>query len=378
MSASDTDSPAPDQTPGAPHPRDTAQLLGQDSAEQEFLRAFASGRMHHGWMLTGPKGVGKATLAYRIARFLLATPMAPEDDMFAAPPPPTSLDIDPEHPVGRRIAAQAEAGLKSVTRTVTDSGRLSDVIRADDIRTLNSFFGLSVTDGGRRIVIVDAADDMNTQAANALLKMLEEPPANTTLLLITHQPSRLLPTIRSRCRTLRLNPLSPADMAAALEQAGGDPVDGAETIPLAELSGGSVGAALRLIHLDGLTLYTDLVTLMATLPQFDRTRARALADSVTGPRNADRLGLLFDLLDLALARLARTGATGTALPEAAPGEAQTFARLAPDAQTARNWADTAAHIGARARHGLAVNLDPAALVLDTVFSIAKTAHPQPT
>ena len=378
MSTSDPDGPTPDQTAGAPHPRDTARLLGQDAAEQEFLRAFASGRMHHGWMLTGPKGVGKATLAYRIARFLLATPLIQDDDMFGAPPPPDTLDIDFEHPVARRIQARAEPGLKTVIRSLTDTGRLSDMIRADDIRALNSFFGLSATDGGRRVVIVDAADEMNTQAANALLKMLEEPPANTTLLLIAHQPSRLLPTIRSRCRTLRLNALSPSDMAAALEQAGHDPVEGAEALALSQLSGGSVGTALRLMHLDGLKLYADLVTLLATLPQFDRSRARALADSVAGPRNADRLALIFDLIDLALTRLARAGASGTSLPEAAPGEAQTFARLAPDARAARVWADAAAHISARARHGLAVNLDPAALVLDTVFSIAKTAEPLPT
>ena len=378
MSTSDPDGPTPDQTAGAPHPRDTAVLIGQQAAEQEFLHAFSSGRMHHGWMLTGPKGVGKATLAYRIARFLLATPLVQDDDMFGSPPPPNSLEIDPEHPVARRIQAGAEPGLKTVIRTLTDTGRLSDMIRAEDIRALNSFFGLSVTDGGRRVVIVDAADEMNTQAANALLKMLEEPPANTTLLLIAHQPSRLLPTIRSRCRTLRLNPLSPADMAKALEQTGSALVDGPEAQALAELSGGSVGTALRLIHLDGLSLYADLVALLATLPQFDRARARALADSVTGPRNADRLILLFDLLDLALTRLARAGASGQPLPEAAPGEAQTFARLAPDARVARAWADTAAHVSQRARHGLAVNLDPAALVLDTVFSIAKTASPAPT
>lgn len=378
MSTSDPDGPTPDQTAGAPHPRDTLVLFGQHAAEQEFLRAFSSGRMHHGWMLTGPKGVGKATLAYRIARFLLAAPMAQEDDMFGAPPPPDSLDIDPEHPVARRIQARAEPGLKTVIRTVTDTGRLSDMIRAEDIRALNSFFGLSATDGGRRVVIVDAADEMNTQAANALLKMLEEPPANATLLLIAHQPSRLLPTIRSRCRTLRLNPLSSADMAAALEQSGNAPLEGPEALALAELSGGSVGTALRLINLDGLTLYADLIGLLATLPQFDRARARALADRVAGPRNADRLILLFDLLDLALSRLARAGASGQPLPEAAPGEAQTFNRLAPDARAARAWADTAAQVSKRARHGLAVNLDPAALVLDTVFSIAKTASPAPT
>ena len=374
MSASDPDGPVPDQTPGAPHPRETLHLLGQDAAEREFLQSFQSGRLHHGWMLSGPKGVGKATLAYRIARFLLATPPQTDDGLFGAPPPPETLDVDPDHPVARRILSGAEPGLKSVIRTPADSGRLSDIIRADDIRALNSFFGLSATDGGRRVVIVDAADDMNTQAANALLKMLEEPPANTTLLLVTHQPSRLLPTIRSRCRTLRLSPLSATDMAHALEQSGTDPLQGFEAQALAELSGGSVGDALRLIHSDGLTLYGDIVTLLASFPRFDRTRARALADSVAGPRNADRLLLLFDLLDLAITRLARAGATGTAPVEAAQGEAEVFARLAPDAYSARAWAEAAGHIRARARHGLAVNLDPAALVLDTIFSIAKTAQ----
>lgn len=378
MSSTDTDEHAPDQAPGAPHPRHTPHLLGQGAAEQDFLRAFTSGRMHHGWMLTGPKGVGKATLAYRIARFLLATPVEEAGGLFGEPTLPETLNIDPEHPVARRIRSGAEPGLKTVIRTVNDNGRLSDMIRADDIRALNRFFGLSATDGGRRVVIVDAADDMNPQAANALLKMLEEPPARTTLMLIAHQPSRLLPTIRSRCRTLRLTALNAGDMAAALEQAGGVALEGAEAQALAELSGGSVGAALRLLNQEGLKLYGDLITLLATLPAFDRSRARALAESVAGARNGERLLLMFDLLDLALTRLARTGATGTALPEAAPGEAQVFARLAPDARAARAWADTAAHISARARHGLAVNLDPAALVLDTIFSIARTAQPSIT
>ncbi|MCE8007475.1 DNA polymerase III subunit delta' [Aestuariivita sp.] len=375
MSPSDTDGPRPDQTPGAPHPRETARLLGQAAAEVEFLQAFNSGRMHHGWMLTGPRGVGKATLAYRIARFLLATPPVDDDGLFGAPPPPGTLEIDPEHPVARHILAGAEPGLKTVTRSLTDTGKLSDMIRATDIRALNSFFGLSATEGGRRVVIVDAADEMNTQAANALLKMLEEPPRDAVLLLIVHQPARLLPTIRSRCRTLRLSALSPVDMAQALQEAGSPAVEGTAAQALAELSGGSVGTALRLLVLDGLSLYADLITLLATLPRFDRARARSLADSVAGARNAERLALLFDLLDLALTRLARTGATGQPLPEAAPGEVDTFARLAPDARSARAWADTAAHISARARHGLAVNLDPAALVLDTIFSIAKTAQP---
>ena len=214
------DIPTPDQAPGAPHPREAVRLFGQDRAERAFLQAHSAGRLHHGWLLTGPRGVGKATLAWRIARFLLATPPAEDDGLFGAPPPPETLDISPDHPVAHRMLAGSEPGLACITRTPNEkTGRLRDQIAVEDIRKLGRFFGLSATDGGHRVVIVDAADDMNVSAANALLKMLEEPPARTTLLLISHQPSRLLPTIRSRCRTLRLSELSPQNLAAALAQA---------------------------------------------------------------------------------------------------------------------------------------------------------------
>lgn len=367
------DRPAPDQAPGAPHPRDTPRLIGQDSAEQDFLTAYTSDRLHHGWMLTGPRGVGKATLAWRIARFLLATPPATDDGLFGAPPAPTTLDIDPDHPVAHRMAAGAEPGLAPITRSANEkTGKVRNDIVVDDIRKLNRFFGLSATDGGRRVVIVDAADDMNTSAANALLKMLEEPPARTTLLLIAHQPSRLLPTIRSRCRTLRLAPLSPADMTAALAQAGTVVPDHPDR--LAALASGSVGDALRLLNLDGLRIYSELIAILGTLPRLDRSRSLALAEAAAQRNAADKFELLLTLTDIALSRLARTGATGQPpTPEAAPNEADVLTRLAGDARKARIWADTAATITARARHGQAVNLDPAALVLDTVFKIKETA-----
>lgn len=367
------DIPAPDQAPGAPHPRDTPRLFGQQAAETAFLDAYGRDRLHHGWLITGPRGIGKATLAWQIARFLLATPPAQEDGLFGAPPPPTTLSIDPEHPVARRIAAGAEPGLASITRSVNaDTKRLRDQIVVEDIRRLTRFFGLSAADGGRRVVIVDAADEMNISAANALLKMLEEPPARTTLLLVSHQPSRLLPTIRSRCRTLRLSPLDAADMQAALQQTGADLP--AETDHLTALAGGSVGAALRLHSVGGLADYAELVALLGTLPRLDRTRAMALAGAMAQRGASDRFRLLLDLIDTLLARLARTGATGEPpRPEAAPDEARILTALSGTPLKARAWAEAAAEISSRTRHGAAVNLDPASLVLDTVFKMQDTA-----
>ncbi|MEI4231350.1 DNA polymerase III subunit delta' [Roseovarius sp. D22-M7] len=381
---SDDALPGPDRVEGAPHPRETARLIGQGAAEAAFLDAVNTGRLHHAWLLTGPRGVGKATLAWRIARFLLAHQEGQDDGLLGAPPPPDTLDVDPEHPVARRVTAMSEPGIFLLRRGgvgSTDSdrarafaeGRFSSDIRVDEVRGLGRFIHLSSADGGRRVVIVDSADDLNTQAANALLKMLEEPPARTVMLLVSHQPSGLLPTIRSRCRVVRLTPLGPEDMAAALEQAGvtleGDP------LALAELSGGSVGAGVRLLNLGGLGTYAELVGLLDSLPRLDQARALKLADSAASRGAEERRDLLFSLVDLFMTRLARTGALGAPpVVEAAPGEAALLARLAPDAGRARGWADCAQEVGARARHGRAVNLDPASLVLDTVFRIQQTAR----
>ena len=361
----------PDRTPGAPHPRDTARLIGQSAAEAGFLDAYRAGRLHHAWMITGPRGVGKATLAWRIARFLLANP--DDDGGMFAPPPPVTLDIDPASPVVRRIAAQSESRLTLLRRPYDDkTARLRTEITVDEVRKMKSFFTLSAADGGRRVAIIDAVDELNTSAANALLKLLEEPPPRVTLLLISHQPARLLPTIRSRCRELRALPLASADLAAALSQAGGD-VTPDDRIRLAELAGGSVGEAFRLTNLDGLKLYGVLIALFATLPRLDRPRAQALADAGSGKGTEAQFDLIVTLIDLFLARLARAGTLGESPLEAARGEAALLARLSPDPEAGRTWADLAQSLTIRARRGKAVNLDPSALLMDMILKIDEVA-----
>jgi DNA polymerase-3 subunit delta' len=360
----------PDRLAGAPHPRQTPHLFGHAAAEATILAAFNAGRMHHAWLISGPKGVGKATLAWRLARFLLASP---EDEGLFAPPKPTSLDIPDSDPVAHRLLALSEPRLFLLRRPWDDkTERLRADITVDETRALRNFLGLSAADGGRRVVIVDAADEMNRAAANGILKLLEEPPARVTFLLVAHQPADLLPTIRSRCRDLRLAPLSPDDLARALTQAGAD-LNPEDRTALAELAGGSVGEAFRLANLDGLKLYATLVRLFATAPGMDRPQARRVADAGGNRRAPEAFDLTVTLIDALLARIARAAALRTQPPEAAPGEAQLIERLAGPDHAARIWADLAQHLGLRARKGKAVNLDPAALLMDMVLKVDETA-----
>ena len=358
--------PEADRLEAAPHPREAGQVFGHGAAEAEFLAAFNEDRLHHAWMISGPPGIGKATLAWRLARFLLATP---DDDsgMFAAPRPET-LDIPADHPVARRMLAIAESRLFLLRRPWNEkTEKLSTQITIDETRKLKGFFQMSAADGGRRAVIVDAADEMNTAAANALLKVLEEPPARTTLFLVTHQPARLLPTIRSRCRMLRLNQLGPDALAWALDQAG---FQGEDPAALHELSQGSAGAAIRLAEAGGPELYARLIRLFARLPEMDRAEMQKLAQENT---SETRFDLVMTLTDRLLNRIARTGATGTPPPEIVPGEAEILMRLAPDARAGRAWAETAQGLTAKARRARAVNLDPSLLILDMCLALTRKA-----
>ncbi len=362
---SDDDIPQPDQIAGAPHPRETATLFGQSNAEADFLEAFGAGRLHSGWLITGPRGVGKATLAWKIATFLLSDP---EVGLFGDP----TLVVDPDHPDARLIQAGAHPRLSLIRRPWDEkTKKLKTEITVDAVRGLKKFFHMSAADGGRRVVIVDAADELNRNAANAILKELEEPPSDCTILLIAHQPSRLLPTIRSRCRELRCARLNANDLQRALAQAG-HPSEQSES--LAALAGGSAGDAIRLLNHDGLALYAELVKTFDKMPRLDRPSALRLADGCVGKANEIRFGMTLDLIDLFLSRAARAGLMGEPTAQGAPGEARLLTRISPDDRAARRWAQLQQDLTDRSRHGRAVNLDPAALILDMIFKIEETAQ----
>ncbi|HZL30900.1 MAG TPA: DNA polymerase III subunit delta' [Pseudolabrys sp.] len=260
-------------------PRQTSVLFGHDEAERALLDAYQSTRMPHAWLIGGPPGIGKATLAYRLARFVLAHPDPAASAVRAA----TSLAVDAGHPVARRIAAQAQGDLLVLERTINEqTGKLYTVIRVDDVRRSVAFFGSTAGEGGWRIAIVDAVDDLQREGANALLKVLEEPPARTLLLLASHAPGRELPTIRSRCRRLLLRPLDTADVARALATATGRSEDEPEIVQAAAAAEGSVGRALRFLDGPALALRQRVLDLFAQLPNPDPRALHALGDALSG------------------------------------------------------------------------------------------------
>src|SRR5258708_5465301 len=207
------DEPAGEPQPVVP-PRHNPLLLGHEVAGAALWQAPRSGGLPHAGLLSGPRGIGKATLAFRFARFLFAQGAA-APGLFAAPP--VSLAVAPEHPVFRRVASGGHADLLVVERSFDPKRKkLRSEIVVDDTRSIAAFLRLTPAEGSWRVVIVDGADVMNRNAANAVLKILEEPPQKAVLLLVSDNPGRLLPTIRSRCRILALKPLAAAEERAAL------------------------------------------------------------------------------------------------------------------------------------------------------------------
>ncbi len=256
-----------------PPPWRSERLVGHEAAERAMLAAQQSGKLHHAWLLTGPRGIGKATLAWRFARFMLA---GQEGGLFGGAP--DTLDVARGAPGRSLVDARTHPDLFHLRRTLHPRElRIQAEITIDDVRGLGEFMHMTPSMGDWRVAIVDAADEMNRNSANAMLKVLEEPPPNALLLIVAHAPGRLLPTIRSRCRRLALQPLAEEAVIGLLGE------HAPQTTPeerraLARLSEGSIGRALELASAGSLGLYREMVEVLATLPDLDMPRLHGFAE----------------------------------------------------------------------------------------------------
>lgn len=364
--------PEADRLDGFPHPRHTEKLYGHEPIERDLAEAFATGRMHHGWLIAGPEGIGKATLAYRLARHVLAHPQ--ERDPFAQ-----SLSVPDDIAASRQVRALSHPGLLLLRRTYdTKAKRFTASIAIDEVRRLRNFLGLSVGEDAWRVVIVDTADDLNPNAANALLKSLEEPPARTIFLLLTSEPGRLLPTIRSRCRTLMLPPLGSDPLRQAVRQAlaaSTDEISDAAPGPsewsiLERLAEGSVRRLLGLRGGGGIALHKRVTDIVSTLPKVDWTAVHALSDELGGTAAEQRFELFYELLLAHLARLIRARA---AAGGAEADDVALAARLIPEASLA-TWAELWETIVREKADALLLNLDRKSLILGTFQRIESVAR----
>jgi DNA polymerase-3 subunit delta' len=282
---------------GLVHPRDAARLEGHEAAERAFLEALERGRLHHAWLLVGPEGVGKATFAYRAARRLLGARPEPGYGLLGA---------DPEDPVFRQVAGRAYPDLMVLERDAPEA-KARKSIPVDEARALPEFFAKSPGRAAYRVAIIDSADDLNANAANAVLKTLEEPPVRGVLLLVSHRPGSLLPTIRSRCRRL-VFAAPPAEDAARWVAAAAD-VSLEAAAKLLRMARGAPGRALRLAGQGALEIDAEARALVAQLPVVDASAAQHMADGFRGPEGAQRFALTMDRIAAAL----HDGAVGAAL-----------------------------------------------------------------
>lgn len=334
-------------------PQDTANLLGHEVAERTLLEAFRSRRMPHAWLIAGPRGIGKATLAYRFARFVISQGGVGGGGLFDDSP--ESLDVPREDPIFRQIAQGAHPNLRVLERREDDKGRLRKVITVPDVRGCVSFLQMTAAGGNWRVIIVDAADDLNQNSANALLKMLEEPPSKSLLLLVSHSVGGLLPTIRSRCCRLVLAPLEPERLLDLMAQQLPELPD-EERLILARLAEGAPGRALELAANAGSELYREMIQLLDSFPRPATSQLHAFAERLSRDRDGGAFRTVGELLRWWVARLAREGTAGRLPAEILPGESAIAARLL-DWRPPIYWLETWERLGQKLSNAEAANLD---------------------
>ncbi|MCH8111541.1 MAG: DNA polymerase III subunit delta' [Proteobacteria bacterium] len=368
-----------DEAPAFPHPRDTASLVGHEAAARTFAESFAAGRLAHAWLISGPRGIGKATLAYRFARHVLAASGPPEASLFGEAEAETAagtddpLEMSSGHGVFRRVASRGHADFLALELEFDEKKkRMRGEIIIDQMRRLGPFFGKTAGEGGWRVAIIDSCDELNHNAANALLKVLEEPPNRGLLLLVAHTPGRLLPTVRSRCRKLALGPLDEQEvddlLAAHLPE-----VSAEDRAALARAAEGSPGRALALAANGGLGLYAEMVDLFRPLPGLDIPRLHALGDRLNRKGGEAAYRSLTALFIHWLERLVRNGAGGRPGPEVIAGEHAIMAGLAAR-RGLEDWIEVWEKVRRLVVRAESVNLERKQVVLNIFSAVDRAAR----
>jgi DNA polymerase-3 subunit delta' len=329
--------------------RKTHRLVGHERAEREVLEALRARRFAHAWLVCGPQGVGKASFAYRIARFVLAGP-----DPFARAESASSLEISASDPVSRRIAAGAHPDLFLLERTLGSTGKLRTEIVVEDARRATSFLQSTSGEGAWKVLIVDAADELNRNAANALLKIIEEPPGRALAILVAHVPARLPATILSRCRRLRLDALTPAEIVEIITHLPGNEASEKAVAEAALLAEGSVQRTLLFLESRAVEFARMTRDVLEGPPRARGVAALKLTSRL-GARGADAS---YDIMFNTIFDWLRERANRQAAQRDAGAE-----------DTARLWGD----IEARKREADAYNLDKRALLLTSLKDVAELA-----
>ncbi len=356
----------PDRLDPFSTPREVDRVFGHDAAAAEFESALRSGRMHHAWLLVGPEGVGKATLAYRFARTVLAHGEKAE-----------AQDVPGEHPVFRKVAGLSHPNLLLIRRSwIEKTKRYSQWISVDEVRRLRAFLGNTAGAASWRVVIVDRADELNQNAANALLKALEEPPPRTLFILISNAEGRLPVTIRSRTRVLRVPGLDDAPLEQAVRAAldrDGVKANAKDLALSLALSQGSVRRALELVSSKGIELYDQILETIAALPDLDGGALHKQAERLSGVNDTERLELYLALLLGLMERLIRFAATGEGGTEAERKLAKRFVSK----DNLAHWAEAWESISEAKSEAFALNLDRSLLVLNAWFRLQQLTQEHP-
>ncbi|MDX9689886.1 MAG: DNA polymerase III subunit delta' [Alphaproteobacteria bacterium] len=266
-------------------PHQCTQLVGHRQAFDEVVKAFSSGKMHHAWLIVGEEGIGKATFAYMAAHYILS---GGENN---------PMQFNTEHPTARLILAESHPDLLVIRRPVDEkTGAMKASIPVEEARKLAPFLSLTPANGKYRVALIDEAHTLGRNAQNAILKMIEEPPSNAFIFLTTTTTGMMLPTIKSRCRVLALNSLTQSEIMTILSRQMIEIPDGIDKTRLAELAGGSVGKALRIIESEIVPLYDEAIAMLCALPQIDVIRLHELGDKIAKKAEIDRYSILSELI----------------------------------------------------------------------------------